>query len=114
MGETFGDREGSGVRKESENDPLVNRKAVTVPTLILYGADDAVVPVADSAERLKAVAPQLPNVDVHVIAGADHAMQMSEDLTTSLDPTHAGTERPDSPDTLTRKSGVSGTRRCVG
>ena len=98
MGETFRDREVSGWRKEIENDPLVNLKAVTVPTLILYGADDAVVPVADSAERLQAVAPQMPNIDVHVIAGADHAMQMSEDLKTSLDPKHDGTERPDSPE----------------
>src|SRR3546814_18992365 len=96
MGETFRDREVSGWRKEIENDPLVNLKAVTVPTLILYGADDAVVPVADSAERLKALAPQMPNVDVHVIAGADHAMQLSEDLKTSLDPKHDGPERPDS------------------
>lgn len=98
MGETFRDRDVSGWRKEIENDPLVNLKAVTVPTLILFGADDAVVPVADSAERLKAIAPQMPNIEVHVIAGADHAMQMSEDLKTSLDPKHDGTERPDSPE----------------
>ncbi|HWV59714.1 MAG TPA: alpha/beta fold hydrolase [Sphingopyxis sp.] len=98
MGETFRDREVSGWRKEIENDPLVNLKAVTVPTLILFGADDAVVPVADSAERLKAIAPQMPNMEVHVIAGADHAMQMSQDLKTSLDPKHDGTERPDSPE----------------
>ena len=98
MGETFRDREVSGWRKEIENDPLVNLKAVTVPTLILYGADDAVVPVADSARRLKAIAPQMPNMDAHVIAGADHAMQMSADLETSLDPKHDGTERPDSPE----------------
>ena len=98
MGETFRDRDVSGWRKEIENDPLVNLKAVTVPTLILFGADDAVVPVADSAERLKAIAPKMPNIEVHVIAGADHAMQMSEDLKTSLDPKHDGTERPDSPE----------------
>jgi pimeloyl-ACP methyl ester carboxylesterase len=98
MGETFRDRDVSGWRKEIENDPLVNLKAVTVPTLILFGADDAVVPVADSAKRLKAVAPQMPNMEVHVIAGADHAMQMSQDLKTSLDPKYDGTERPDSPE----------------
>ncbi|KGB58294.1 alpha/beta hydrolase family protein [Sphingopyxis sp. LC363] len=98
MGETFRDRDVSGWRKEIENDPLVNLKAVTVPTLILFGADDAVVPVADSAERLRAVAPQMPNMEVHVIAGADHGMQMSQDLKTSLDPKYDGTERPDSPE----------------
>ncbi|PQM28158.1 hypothetical protein CVO77_06525 [Sphingopyxis lindanitolerans] len=98
MGETFRDREVSGWRKEIENDPLKNLEAVTVPILVLYGTDDAVVPVADSAERLKSVAPRMPKMQVHVIAGADHAMQMSADLKTSLDPKHDGTERPDSPE----------------
>jgi len=98
MGETFRDREVSGWRKEIENDPLKNLEAVAVPTLILYGADDAVVPVADSAERLKAVAAHMPKMQVHVIAGADHAMEMSADLKTSLDPKNDGTERPDSPE----------------
>ncbi|WP_194954225.1 alpha/beta hydrolase family protein [Sphingopyxis solisilvae] len=98
MGETVRDREVSGWRKEIENDPLVNLKAVTVPILVLFGADDAVVPVAESAERLKAIAAQMPRMDVHVIAGADHAMVMSADLKASLDPKHDGTERPDSPE----------------
>lgn len=98
MGETFRDREVSGWRKEIENDPLKNLEAVAVPTLVLYGADDAVVPVADSAERLKAAASHMPDMQVHVIAGADHAMEMSADLETSLDPENDGTERPDSPE----------------
>lgn len=98
MGETFRDREVSGWRKEIENDPLKNLEAVTVPTLVLYGADDAVVPVADSAQRLKGAAARMPKMQVHVIAGADHAMEMSADLKTSLDPKHDGTERPDSPE----------------
>lgn len=98
MGETFRDREISGWRKEIENDPLANLGSVTVPTLILYGADDAVVPVADSTERLKGVAAKMPKMRVHVIGGADHAMQMSPDLKVALDPKHDGTERPDSPE----------------
>lgn len=101
MGATFRDREVSGWRKEIENDPLKNLAAVTVPTLVLYGADDAVVPVADSTQRLKAVASRMPKMQVHVIAGADHAMQMSADLKTSLDPKHDGTESPDSPEYFT-------------
>jgi pimeloyl-ACP methyl ester carboxylesterase len=114
MGETFRDREVSGWRKEIENDPLVNLKAVTVPILILYGADDAVVPVADSAERLKAIAPQMPNMKVHVIAGADHAMQMSQDLKTSLDPKYDGTERPDSPEYFALLASWLAARGLVG
>lgn len=100
MGETVRDRAVSGWRKEIENDPLANLESVAVPTLVLYGADDAVVPVAVSAERLKAAAPRLPKVRVHVVAGADHAMQTSADLETSLDPRHDGAERPDSPEYL--------------
>jgi len=96
MGETIRDRAVSGWRREIENDPLKNLSAVTVPTLVLYGADDAVVPVAVSVERLKAVAAQMPKLTVRSIAGADHAMQMSADQKISLDPKHDGTERPDS------------------
>lgn len=98
IGETIKDRAVSGWRKEIENDPLENLQAVAVPTLVLYGADDAVVPVARSVERLEAIAPRHPRMRVHVIGGADHAMQMSADLETSLDPKHDGTERPDSPE----------------
>ncbi len=98
MGETFRDREVSGWRKEIENDPLKNLEAVTVPTLVLYGADDAVVPVADSAQRLKSIASRMPKMQVHVIAGAGHAMEMSADLKTTLDPKNDGTESPDSPE----------------
>ena len=96
MGETVRDRSVSGWRKEIENDPLTNLTAVTVPTLVLYGANDAVVPVAESTKRLAAVAPKMPNMALHVVAGADHAMQMAADEKTSLDPKHDGTERPDS------------------
>ncbi len=71
MGETVRDRAVSGWRKEIENDPLTNLTAVEVPTLVLYGANDAVVPVAYSVERLKTVASQMPKMDVHVVAGAD-------------------------------------------
>ncbi|MBJ7501549.1 MAG: alpha/beta fold hydrolase [Sphingopyxis sp.] len=100
MGETVRDRAVSGWRREIENDPLKNLSAVTVPTLVLYGADDAVVPVAISLDRLQAIAAQMPNMEVHSIAGADHAMAMSVDRTISLDPKHDGTERPDSEEYL--------------
>lgn len=98
MGETVRDRETSGWRKEIENDPLKNLESVKVPTLVLYGADDAVVPVARSVERLAAITSRMPDMQVHVVAHADHAMQVSADLETSLDPRHDGTEQPDSPE----------------
>lgn len=98
MGETVRDREVSQWRREIENDPLANLTKVRVPMLVLYGANDAVVPVANSVERLKRVAARLPRMRVHVVAGADHAMQMSVDEKTSLDPKNDGTERADSPE----------------
>ena len=96
MGETVRDREVSGWRKEIENDPLANLTKVEVPTLILYGAYDAVVPVAESVERLKGVAATMPNMKVHVVARADHTMQTELDRAISLDPKNDGTEQPDS------------------
>ena len=96
MGETVRDRSTSGWRKEIENDPLKNLASVKVPTLVLYGADDAVVPVTRSVERLATLEARMPDLRVHVVAHADHAMQTSADLDTSLDPAHDGTERPDS------------------
>ena len=98
MGETVRDRAVSGWRKEIENDPLTNLTAVKVPTLVLYGANDAVVPVAISVERLKTVAARMPNMMVHVVAGADHAMQRAVDEKISLDPKYDGTEQADSPE----------------
>lgn len=98
MGETVRDREVSGWRKEIANDPLTNLTAVKVPVLVLYGANDAVVPVAVSVERLKGVAATVPELTVHVVAKADHAMQVSADEKTSLDPKYDGTEQADSPE----------------
>ncbi len=114
IGETVRDRETSGWRREIENDPLRNLQAVTVPTLILYGADDAVVPVSDLVERLKTVAPRLRKTKVHVVAGADHAMQMSADPKVSLDPKYDGTERPDSPEYLAVLSSWLATHGYIG
>lgn len=114
MGTTVRDRATSGWRREIENDPLKNLEAVTVPTLVLYGADDAVVPVARSVERLAALAPRKPNLRVHVVAGADHAMQISADLKTSLDPKHDGTERPDAPEYFAVMAGWLAEHRYAG
>lgn len=98
MGETIRDRAVSGWRKEIENDPLANLTAVKVPTLVLYGAHDAVVPVAISVDRLKTAAPGMPKMQVYVVAGADHGMQVSVDEKTSLDPKNDGTEQADAPE----------------
>ena len=92
------DRDQSGWRKEMEHDPLTTLVAVKAPMLVLYGATDPVVPVAESVERLKAVSSRLPRMQVAVIAGADHCMQTSMDPKVLLDPNLLDIERPDSAD----------------
>lgn len=100
MGETIRDRAVSGWRKEIENDPLANLATVSAPVLVLFGAHDAVVPVAISVERLQTIASRMPKMEVHVVAGADHAMAMAVDPAVSLDPRGDGGETPDSPEYL--------------
>jgi len=47
---------------------------VTVPTLILHGDSDAIVPFDGSGKRTRAA---LPNSELHVIAGAPHGCNVS-------------------------------------
>lgn len=113
MGETVRDREVSGWRKEIENDPLTNLTAVSAPMLVLYGTNDAVVPVTSSVARLKTVAARIPRLKVHVVAGADHAMQMSVDEKVALDPKYDGTEQADSPEYMAVLASWLGARGLV-
>lgn len=96
MSGTVGDRETSGWRKEIEYDPLPTLESVKVPTLILYGAADPVVPVATSVER---ITPKLRrNMTLRVIAGADHGMALNVDVKTQLDPSMGDQIRPEAPE----------------
>src|SRR3546814_8495034 len=54
MGEKVGDRATSRWRREIEYDPLPTLDQVKVPALILFGANDPVVPVATSVARITA------------------------------------------------------------
>lgn len=114
MGETIRDRAVSGWRKEIENDPLRNLSGVKVPMLVLFGAYDAVVPVATSVERLKEIAPRMPKMRVHVVAGADHSMHMAADQSITLDPKHDGTETADSAEYIAVLSSWLAARGVVG
>lgn len=93
MGETVTDRATSRWRKEIEFDPLRTLDGVKIPALVIYGALDPVVPVAVSVERLRAAYPKL---DVVVIAGADHAMQVSVPPQVQMDPARINEEAPES------------------
>jgi len=92
MGEQVADRATSRWRKEIEFDPLQTLEGVKIPTLVIYGALDPVVPVAVSVERLRVSHPKL---DVAVIAGADHAMQVSVPPQVQMDPARIHEEAPE-------------------
>jgi pimeloyl-ACP methyl ester carboxylesterase len=93
MSETVGDRATSRWRKEIEFDPVRTIEGVKIPALVIYGAADPVVPVAVSVERLRATHPKL---DIVVIAGADHAMQVSVPPQVQMDPARIHEQAPES------------------
>lgn len=98
MGETVKDREVSRWRREIEHDPMRTLEQVRVPTLMMFGAADPVVPVEISVERLKAVGAAHPRMRVVVIARADHAMQTSVDPKTQMDPARVTEDYPEAPE----------------
>ena len=60
-----------GVKAFSETDQTADLKAITVPTLVLHGEDDQIVPIDDSA-RLSA--PLLKNGALKTYPGYGHGM----------------------------------------
>jgi non-heme chloroperoxidase len=66
-----------GIKAFSETDQTEDLKAITVPTLVLHGDDDQIVPIADAA--LKAI-KLLKNGTIKVYEGYPHGM-----LTTHAD-----------------------------
>ena len=84
--------------KEMWHDPLPILTSVKAPTLIIYGAGDPWVPAKTSVEALRASASQHPNITVAVVAGADHAMNVSTPLAAQVDPAKLSDEAPDSPE----------------
>jgi pimeloyl-ACP methyl ester carboxylesterase len=92
MGETVADRETSRWRKEIEFDPMRTLEGVKIPALVIYGASDPVVPVAVSVDRLRVPHQKL---DVVVIAGADHSMQVSVPAEVQMDPSRSHEQAPE-------------------
>ena len=102
MGDTVGPRETSRWRREIEHDPMASLRGLRVPALLLYGAADPVVPVTTSVERLERVRRELANLQVAVIAGADHSMQTSVSAKDQMDPAHADDGAPEAPEYFAR------------
>ncbi|MEI4474046.1 alpha/beta fold hydrolase [Frigidibacter sp. MR17.24] len=60
-----------GIKAFSETDQTEDLKAITVPTLVLHGEDDQIVPIADAA--LKSIG-LLPNGTLKTYPGLGHGM----------------------------------------
>ncbi|OUJ16092.1 alpha/beta fold hydrolase [Acetobacter sp. DsW_063] len=60
-----------GIKAFSETDQTEDLKAITVPTLVLHGEDDQIVPIADAA--LKSI-KLLPNGKLKTYPGFPHGM----------------------------------------
>ncbi len=60
-----------GIRAFSETDQTEDLQAMTVPTLVLHGEDDQVVPIAASALRAVRL---LPNGSIKTYPGYSHGM----------------------------------------
>lgn len=94
MGKTLVEPAKSRWLKEMSHDPMKTLERVEAPALIIYGAADPWVPAAVSMQRLAAA--KRPNIETAVIAGADHAMMLSIDPKTQVDPKFHGLA-PESP-----------------
>jgi len=72
-----------GIAAWSETDLTEDLKAITVPTLVVHGSDDQIVPIANSAGRSSKI---IPNATIKVYDGAPHGLptthkdQLNQDL----------------------------------
>lgn len=99
MGPTVsGHPEQSRWRTEMDYDPTAPLVSLKIPVLMLFGSDDPWVSVHASMERLAQLAPAHPNVEIHVIPGADH-MMMPPPASNPMayDPNTVKTEAPANP-----------------
>jgi hypothetical protein len=84
--------------KQMRLDPMRTLERVKVPTLMIYGADDPWAPASVSAQALKARLASFPNLELRVIAHADHTMMVGVDPKAQMDPKSFAGEAPDSPE----------------
>jgi hypothetical protein len=97
MGKSFHDPAQSGWPGEMWQDPLQWMRGDKAPTLMIFGAKDPWVPVAASLKILKAHAARFPNVDIEVVADADHDMMLSAPPKEQIDSQALNNLAPDDP-----------------
>ena len=85
-------------RKEMLSDPLREAREARVPVLFIYGGADPWVPVTESIARLQTLMPEHPNFEYHVIAGADHSMNLHDKDPMAFDEASLKSTAPDAPE----------------
>jgi uncharacterized protein len=98
LGRTITEGDLASWAREMWHDPLATLTSVQAPTLIIYGASDPWVPAKASVEALRAGAAQRSGITVAVVAGADHAMNVSTPPEAQVDRDKLSDEAPDSPE----------------
>ena len=86
------------IRRKMDDDPVAAVLKTKVPLLFLYGGSDPWVPVAQSTQRLTALRGQLHNIEIVVIANANHELMFPVKETMQVD---AETNRNDAPQSST-------------
>jgi pimeloyl-ACP methyl ester carboxylesterase len=86
------------IRRKLDDDPVAAVLKAKVPLLFLYGGSDPWVPVAQSMERLKALSSQIHDIEIGVIANANHELMFTVKETMQVD---AETNRNDAPQSST-------------
>ena len=86
------------IRRKMDDDPVTAVMKVKVPLLFLYGGSDPWVPVTQSMQRLKALSSQLHNIEIAIIADANHELMFPVKEAMQVD---ADTNRNDAPQSPT-------------
>jgi len=82
---TMGPPGSSGYRLEMDEDPSVAVARVKSPMLFIFGGADPWIPVALSVKRLEQMAATKHGMDIRVIAGANHEMELGTKETMAFD-----------------------------
>jgi pimeloyl-ACP methyl ester carboxylesterase len=93
----MGPPQASGYRLEMDQDPSLAVARVKAPMLFIFGGTDPWIPVALSVERLRRLAAARGDMEIRVIAGANHEMELGTRETMAFDKTTMLTEAPNAP-----------------
>jgi uncharacterized protein len=98
LSRTFSDPSESRWAKEIQHNPLQTVAGITVPALIMFGTDDPWVPAQISIDQFRLHIENRPNLQIHVVNGANHEMATTISPKDEIDPALFDRFRPDAPE----------------